>query len=132
MDMRLGGRQQEGITMVEQTAGSVRQSVEFDSTIRRSAVALALALFALNVLDLVVTDFAVTFLDAIELNPLMAPLIGTPWAIVVKVGLPIGIIALATQASTWRAVRFLRIVVAVYIVVAMITLSQVAWAVARF
>lgn len=118
--------------MVEQTAGSVRQSVEFDSTIRRSAVALALALFALNVLDLVVTDFAVTFLDAIELNPLMAPLIGTPWAIVVKVGLPIGIIALATQASTWRAVRFLRIVVAVYIVVAMITLSQVAWAVARF
>jgi hypothetical protein len=92
---------------------------------RPSAVALAIALLALNVLDLVLTDFGISSLGAREINPLMAPLIGTPWAMVVKFGIPLAVLAMATQARTERTVLLLRIVVGLYIVLIIVTLSQI-------
>ncbi|MGI9641685.1 MAG: DUF5658 family protein [Acidimicrobiia bacterium] len=98
--------------------------------VRVTATALAIALLALNVLDVVVTEFSVTHLGAVEINPLMAPLIGTPWAFVLKVALPLIVITLATRLRSWRLVKFLRGMVALYIVIVLFNISQVAYTLA--
>lgn len=95
--------------------------------VRVTATALAIALLALNVLDVVVTEFSVDHLGAVEINPLMAPLIGTPWAFAIKVALPLIVITLATRLRSWRFVKFLRGMVALYIVIVLFNISQVAY-----
>lgn len=95
--------------------------------IRVTATALAIALLALNVLDVVVTEFSVNHLGAVEINPLMAPLIGTPWAFALKVALPLIVITLATRLRSWRFVNFLRAMVVLYIVIVLFNISQVAY-----
>lgn len=97
---------------------------------RRSGVSLAIALVALSTLDLVVTDLAIRSLGAVEINPLMAQFLGTPWALAVKIGIPIGIVAMATQLNSWRVVNALRIVVGLYMTVAIFTIGQVAYTLA--
>lgn len=97
---------------------------------RSSAVALAIALLALNVLDLVLTDFGIRTLGAREVNPLMAPLIDTWWAVVLKVGIPLAVVAMATQVRSARTVLLLRVVVALYVTLAIATLAQIAFHVA--
>jgi hypothetical protein len=97
------------------------------SSERSSAVALAFALLALNVLDLVLTDFGIRVLGAREINPLMAPLIGTSWAVVVKIAFPVSVLVMATQVRTERTVRMLRIVVGVYLALTIVTLAQIAY-----
>jgi hypothetical protein len=89
-------------------------------------VALAVALFALSALDLVVTEIGVVYYGATELNPLMASILGTPWALVVKLGLPAVIVILAYKVRTAFAVRALRVAVAVYVVVVIFNLAQFA------
>ena len=98
------------------------------SDLRRAAMALAFALLALNVLDLVVTNFNVNRLGAIEINPLVAPLIGTPWVVVVKIGIPLGILALSPWGRTTRILGMLRVVVAIYLTIAIIGVGQLAFA----
>ncbi len=95
--------------------------------IRKAAAALAFALLALNVLDLTVTNFNIHTLGAVELNPLMAPLIGTPWAVVAKIGLPVGIVIMAPWGRSNRMLGALRVVVAIYLVIAIIGVGQVAY-----
>ena len=95
--------------------------------IRKAAAALALALLILNILDVTVTNFNIKNLGAVELNPLMAPMIGTPWAVVFKVGIPITIIAMATWGRSFRLLGVLRAVVGIYLVVVIIGLGQVAY-----
>lgn len=95
--------------------------------LRVTATALAIALLALNVLDVVVTEFSVQYLGAVEINPLMAPLIGTPWAFAIKVALPLVVITLATRLRSWRFVKFLRGMVLFYLVVVLINIGQVAY-----
>lgn len=95
--------------------------------LRRVAVVLALALLALNVLDTVATNILVLDFGAVEINPLMAPLVGTGWMVVLKVGLPILAIALATRISSRRSVTVLSIVVAVYVFVAALGIGQLAY-----
>jgi hypothetical protein len=92
---------------------------------RSLAVALALILLALNTLDVVVTNALVEGLGATEVNPLMAPLVGAPWMVVLKVGIPIVVIGLATRVSSRRSATLLSIVVAVYVLVAAFGLEQV-------
>ena len=87
-------------------------------------MALAVALIALSALDLVVTDFAVTHMGAVEMNPLVAPMLGTPWAAAVKVGLPAAILLLATRIRSHWVLFALRTLVAVYVVVALVNLGQ--------
>ena len=89
-------------------------------------VALAVALLALSALDLVVTEIGVVRYGATELNPLVASILGTPWAVLIKVGLPAVIVLLAYRVRTEFAVRALRIAVAVYIVVVSFNLAQFA------
>lgn len=89
-------------------------------------VALAVALFALSALDLAVTEIGVASFGATEMNPLMASIIGTPWALVVKLGLPAIIVLLAYKVRTALAIGALRIAVAVYIVVVIFNLAQFA------
>ncbi len=95
--------------------------------IRKAAVALALALLLLNILDVTVTNFNIKNLGAVEVNPLMAPIIGTPWAAVFKVGISIAIIAMATWGRSFRLLGVLRIVVGIYLVVVIIGLGQIAY-----
>lgn len=95
--------------------------------LRRVAVVLALALLALNVLDTIATNILVLDFGAVEINPLMAPLVGTSWMVVLKVGLPLVVIALATRISSRRAVTLISIVVAVYVFVAALNLGQLAY-----
>jgi hypothetical protein len=94
---------------------------------RSSAVALAVALLALSVLDLVLTDFGIRALGAREINPLMAPLIGTSWAPIVKIAIPLVVVVTTTQVRTQRAVRMLRIVVGLYLALTIVTLAQIAY-----
>lgn len=95
--------------------------------IRRTAVALGVALLALNVLDLFVTNLIIDRFGGFEANPLMAPLIGTPSATVVKVGICVAVIALATRITSTRMVTSLRVAVAVYVVVTTVNVGQVAY-----
>lgn len=97
---------------------------------RKAAVALALALLLLNILDVTVTNFNIKNLGAVEVNPLMAPMIGTPWAAVFKAGVPIAILAMATWGRPFRLVGTLRIVVGVYLAVVIIGLGQFVYALA--
>lgn len=94
--------------------------------VRRDAVALAIALVALNALDLIVTNFGIQNLRATELNPVVSPIIMTAWAPLLKIGIPLGIVAMATQIRHRVAVTALRLVVVVYLVVVIIGVGQVA------
>lgn len=94
------------------------------TTRRRSAFALALALVALSTLDLVVTEMGVRHLGAVELNPLVAPMLGTPWALLAKIGLPALILVLATRIRTRFVFGMLRALVAIYLAVAIINMGQ--------
>jgi len=93
-------------------------------------MALAFALAALNLLDLVITRLTISSFGAVEVNPLVAPVITTQWAFALKIGLPIAILIMATQVRRDRVVRALRIAVAIYLVVVIIGLSQIAYALA--
>lgn len=97
---------------------------------RRTAVALAVALLALNILDVVTTTLVVERFGAVEVNPVMAPLIGTPWAALLKVGISLGVVGLATQIRTRVAVNGLRVAVALYLCVTISLLGQIAYALA--
>ena len=109
--------------------GTLDASAETHS-IRAAATALATALLALNVLDIMVTELAIRYLGAIEVNPLMAPLIGTAWAPGLKILVPLAIVVMATRARSWQVVTALRIVVGIYMVIAIIGVGQVAWVLA--
>jgi hypothetical protein len=98
--------------------------------LRRTAVALAVALLALNILDVVATTLIVERLGAVEVNPVMARLIGTPWAATLKIAIPIGVIALAGRVQTRFAVNSLRVAVALYLCVTILLIGQVAYALA--
>jgi Domain of unknown function (DUF5658) len=95
----------------------------------RTAVALAIALVALSALDLVVTEIGVTHLGAIELNPLMAPILGTMWAPALKIGLPVFILMLASRIRTAFVLNALRALVAVYLAIAVLNVGQFVWVV---
>jgi hypothetical protein len=95
--------------------------------LRRVAVVLALFLLALNVLDTVATNVLVGNFGAVEINPLMAPLVGTGWMIALKVGLPLVVIALCTRVRSRRPVILLSILVAFYVLVAALGLGQLAY-----
>jgi len=95
--------------------------------IRRTAVALGVALLSLNVLDLFVTNLIIDRFGGIELNPLMAPLIGAPSAMLVKVGICVAVIVLATRITSPRMVIGLRVVVAIYVIVTTVNVGQVAY-----
>ena len=96
------------------------------SDIRTSAVALAIALLGLNVLDIIVTNFNIDRLGAVEVNGLMAPLLGTPWEFALKFGIPLGIIVLSSAVTTKRPLTLLRVAVAIYLVVAISGIGQIA------
>jgi hypothetical protein len=113
---------------MERFASGRRVSEDDPSELRKAALALAVALLALNALDLTVTMFNIENLGAIELNRLVAPLLGTPWALVLKLGIPIGIIALATRVTSVWSVNLLRVAVSIYLVVVMIGVGQLAFA----
>jgi hypothetical protein len=127
----LGGATAQGTTRghivgLGQLAWSGRVPDRDLPSFRRGAAALALALVALNILDYTVTNFNIEKLGAVELNPLFAPLIGTPWALVVKIGLPLGVVLLASAIRSTKALTLLRTVVAIYLAVAIFGLGQVA------
>jgi len=95
--------------------------------LRRVAVVLALALLVLNVLDTIATNILVGNFGAVELNPLMAPLVGTGWMVLLKVGLPIVVIVLAARVNTRRTVVMLSTLVVFYVFVAAFGLGQLAF-----
>ncbi len=114
--------------MVQGQLAPVARVVDWQlPVIRRTAVALGVALLALNVLDLFVTNLIIERFGGFEANPLMAPLIGTPSAMLVKVGICVVVIALATRITTPRMVIGLRLAVAVYVVVTTVNVGQVAY-----
>ncbi len=100
------------------------------SDLRSAAAALAIALLTLNVIDLWFTNFNIESLGAAEVNGLFAPLIGTPWAVILKVGIPVGIIALAVGVRSVRALSALCGAVGVYMVVVLLGVGQSVYGVA--
>lgn len=94
---------------------------------RRTAVALGSALLALNVLDVLVTDLIIERFGGFEANPLVAPLIGTPAAMLVKMSICVGVIALATRITKPRMILYLRFAVVVYLIVTTVNVAQVAY-----
>ena len=100
------------------------------SDIRTDAVALAIALLGLNVLDIIVTEFNIGRLGAVEVNGLMAPLLGTPWEFALKFGIPLGIIVLSSAVTTSRPLTLLRVAVGIYMAVAISGIGQIAYALA--
>lgn len=94
--------------------------------LRRVAVVLALALLALNVLDTLATNILVGDYGRVEINPLMAPLVGTGWMVLLKVGLPVVTIALAARVKSRSAVTMLSVAVAFYMLVAALGIGQLA------
>ena len=60
----------------------------------------------------------------IRVNPVMAPLIGTPSAMLVKVGICVVVLALTTRIMSPRMATGLRMAVAVYMIVATATVGQ--------
>jgi hypothetical protein len=94
--------------------------------IRRSAVLLALALLTLNFLDLIITRINIQKLGGVEINGLIAPVISTPWAAVLKLGTPLLIILLAVWVESARMVTLLRVAVGIYVVIAIIGVGQFA------
>lgn len=95
--------------------------------IRRVAVALALMLLVLNVLDTVATNILVLEFGAIEINPIVAPMVGTPLMVALKVGLPLVVIALATRVRSKSSIVMLSVLVTVYTFVAALGLGQLAY-----
>ena len=95
--------------------------------IRSDAGALAVALFALSALDLVVTRFAIGYLGAFEANPLFAPFVDSGLGVVLKLGIPIYVLFVASRVTQPHAVAALRVVVGIYVIVVLIGLGQVAW-----
>ncbi|HSJ70815.1 MAG TPA: DUF5658 family protein [Acidimicrobiia bacterium] len=98
------------------------------SGVRNAAIALGVALVALNVLDLMVTDLSIRHFGATEVNPIMAAVLGTPWAVLLKVGLPTAILALTPHLRSGRALVYLRTAVFIYMVVTIVNLGQLAYA----
>jgi hypothetical protein len=109
-----------------QLASGARVVEDDPPHLRTAAISLAFALLALNLLDLIVTNFNIENYGAVEVNPVMAPLIGTPWAVVVKIGIPLGIIALTQWGGSARMLRMLRVAVAIYVVIAIVGVGQLA------
>lgn len=95
--------------------------------LRRVAVVLAFTLLVLNILDTVATNVLVLDFGAIEINPIVAPMVGTPLMVALKVGLPVVVIALATRVTTRRTVFILSMLVAFYACVAALGLGQLAY-----
>jgi hypothetical protein len=123
-----GGAQEEGIEMAQGQLAPVVRTVDWQlPVIRRTAVALGVALLALNVLDLLVTNVIIERFGGFEANPLMAPMIGTPSALFVKIGICVVVIALATRITGPRMVTGLRLAVAVYVIVATMNVGQIAY-----
>jgi hypothetical protein len=98
------------------------------SGVRNAAIALGFALVALNVLDLMATDLSIRHFGATEVNPIMAAVLGTPWAVLVKLGVPMAILAVTPHVRSARGLVYLRLAVGVYIVVAIVNLGQLAYA----
>lgn len=96
------------------------------STVRLATFALGFALLTLNILDLAMTDLSISKFGGSEINPVMAPIVGTHWATVAKIGIPLVVMVLATRVRSWRTVIFLRVAVGVYLLVAVLTLAQIA------
>jgi hypothetical protein len=92
--------------------------------LRAGAVALAITLFTLNVIDIFITDFNITRFGATEVNALFAPLLDTPWALALKIGVPIVIVALATGVRSLRALTALQVAVAIYMAVVIIGVGE--------
>jgi hypothetical protein len=118
----------EGINFMERLAARGAVSEGNFSELRRSAFSLALALLALNVLDLAVTSFNIEHLGATELNGIVAPLLGTPWAVMLKIGIPVLTIMLAARVKSTWILTFLRVAVIIYLVVVIIGVGQLAYA----
>jgi hypothetical protein len=98
------------------------------SELRRTAFALSFALLALNALDLTVTSFNIEYLGAIELNRIVAPLLGTPWVVMLKIGIPVLTVILAARVRSSWILTFLRIAVSIYLAVVIVGVGQLAFA----
>lgn len=118
----------EGIDCMKRLAiaGVVREDNSWE--LRRSALSLALALLALNILDLAVTSVNIKHFGATELNAMVAPLLGTPWAATLKIGIPVLTITLAARVTSSWIVTALRVAVVIYLVVVIFGVGQLAYA----
>ena len=97
--------------------------------VRRAAVALAITLLTLNLIDLTITNVNIDSFGATEINKLFAPLIGTHWAGVAKLGVPAIIIILAMRVTSRRALIVMRAAVGVYMVVVIVGVGQAVFAI---
>ncbi len=93
--------------------------------IGRFAVALAVALYALSAFDLAITEIATVHLGAVEVNPLMEPLLGTPWAMVLKLGIPAAVVFAARKVQTRVVALALGAAVVGYAGVALFSIAQI-------
>jgi hypothetical protein len=91
---------------------------------------LAFILLVLSLVDLAVTYVIVGGLGGVEVNPLMAPLIGTPWALAAKIGVPVVVFVLSSRVESAWTVYALRATVLVYLVVVAFGLAQVGFRIA--
>ncbi len=97
--------------------------------LRASAAALAITLLTLNVIDLVVTNLNIMHFGATELNLLVAPLLGTPWAVIATVGIPLAIVVLGMGVRSVQELRAIQVAVGIYMVVVLLGVGQALFAV---
>lgn len=99
--------------------------MDLGRTARSTLRALAVVLFALSALDLVITELAVARLGAIELNPLMSPLIGTPWAMAVKLSIPAAVVLTVHRTRSRLVAGTLVATIVFYGSVSVVNVTQV-------
>jgi len=92
---------------------------------RSTLTVLAVVLLGLSAIDLAITELAIRRLGAVELNPLMEPLIGTPWAVVVKLGIPALVVVTVHRARSRLVAVALAGTVAFYGTVSVVNVTQV-------
>ena len=92
-------------------------------TTTRKITAFAIMLLVLSAVDLLTTEMSLR-LGAVELNPLVSPIVGTPWMVLVKLGIPAAVVLAAPIAKTIVVARALKLAVIVYIAVAVFNVTQ--------
>ena len=91
------------------------------------AIRWALALLALQMVDVGLTQYMVNR-GAVELNPLMASMVGTPSFLLTKLGVSLAVVPIAGwwgQYYPRGMMAALRVCVAVYVLVTLSNLAQV-------
>lgn len=107
----------------EDAGSSQRDPESREIAVTRTVVGFSVLLLVMSAVDLVTTEVALR-LGAVELNPVMAPVVGTRWAVLVKLGLPAAVVLAAPRVRSLLVARALKLALIIYIAVVVFNVTQ--------